>query len=97
MIAWLTGLLLQLVPPPAGQILAVILPIFLRAEAQELLPILQSLVKQAENDPTLKTGWDKFKWVVEQDAIQSFKAQKKVPQDFINLLLEGAVQQIKAA
>lgn len=94
---WLISLLLQFVPAPAGQILAVLLPVLIKAEVQEAQPIILALVKQAEADPALDTGLKKFEWVAENAAIQIAKAQIKVAQDVVNLLIEGAVQQIKAS
>jgi len=45
----------------------------------------------------LTTGWDKFKWVAEQDIIQSIVAQKNIPLRILNMLIESQVAVQKSA
>lgn len=100
MTGFLVGLLLKALGltagGPAGLAVATVLPIFASAEAAVLLPILTGLIAQAEANPALATGWDKFKWVAEQDVVQSVIAQKSIPLRILNLLIEGQVQVQKA-
>jgi NADPH-dependent ferric siderophore reductase len=90
-------LLLKLAPGlgPWGPVIATVIATLAQAEVAECKPIITALVAESAKDPTLKTGAQKFEWVLPRALAQIAKAQIDIPERFVHLMIEGEVAFVK--